>query len=955
MEKKNQIQFKTITSNQNITQNINIPNLNNEILKNNYTSPQKFKDERKSLNIKGRREGLLFNNINFLNINDNDNIKTENKLLNQKITNNIKPEKKKSLIKRIFKLLKKFETSIQGYIFIIIIIFISIIFNDIKELFISAKYKLIYSIINLLLMFIYIIDLIYRYIIIENLILSLFFWFDILSWIIMLFDFDDISYPFMQKILYPHKKNDIYSFKEQSYIELLLSFLQIMKLTRVVKIYKILTDIRKEKELRDIVKKKLESKRNKEIKISKAFSSKRNKKSTNIINFSNNNNTFMPLNQINSMGDIINANKNRTTKNSVFTSFSCNSDEYKKLEKDLYNLVKKNYLYNQNKIGIKTIDGVSRLMIIIIIIVLVIGLFTDFEYNSDTFGYKRICKLIDENFDECLFQSKNFNMNFTICFMNIQHNIKNYYLVNNIKKKFPIISIYHNKYLIYQNESFNVNENNISDKFYRKDYSFVYNDIEKSRLLISKYDISFIESIIYLLRIIFILVSFSLLIYFWNIGVNKLLFRPLEKIEEVIDLVSKDPVNSKTVTNLRKKNDQKNKSNNDEGSEIILIQNTLIRISTLMAIGFGEAGGEILKKNISSSEGLNPMLPGNKIKAIFGFCYIHNFSEINEAFQEKTMIFVNQISDIVHSCVDKFKGIINKNLGDSFLLAWKFRENKENNKEIFNPSKDSDITLINETADCALLSFLNIIKKINKSHIILAYKKDPDIIKKFGNKYSIQMGFGLHTGWGIEGAIGSFYKIDCSYLSPNVNIAARLETATNIYSVDILMSNYFYDLLSDDMKTYCRKIDIVTVKGSVEPLTLYTVDINKNIKPGKLISKKDKLSIRERRQYFMNKKNKLWEKYKKSNLSIGKLYIKQSRGLRETLKTIKCKMFYTSFEDGLSEYIDGNWDEAYQNLLKARYLYKNDGPTKTLLDFIKANKCIKPHNWKGYRELTSKT
>ena len=95
MEKKNQIQFKTITSNQNITQNINIPNLNNEILKNNYTSPQKFKDERKSLNIKGRREGLLFNNLNFLNINDNDNIKTENKLLNQNLTNNIKPEKKK--------------------------------------------------------------------------------------------------------------------------------------------------------------------------------------------------------------------------------------------------------------------------------------------------------------------------------------------------------------------------------------------------------------------------------------------------------------------------------------------------------------------------------------------------------------------------------------------------------------------------------------------------------------------------------------------------------------------------------------------------------------------------------------------------------------------------------------------------------------------------------------------
>jgi len=40
------------------------------------------------------------------------------------------------------------------------------------------------------------------------------------------------------------------------------------------------------------------------------------------------------------------------------------------------------------------------------------------------------------------------------------------------------------------------------------------------------------------------------------------------------------------------------------------------------------------------------------------------------------------------------------------------------------------------------------------------------------------MGFGLHMGWAIEGAIGSEFKIDASYLSPNVNLAARLEGAT---------------------------------------------------------------------------------------------------------------------------------------------------------------------------------
>jgi class 3 adenylate cyclase len=50
------------------------------------------------------------------------------------------------------------------------------------------------------------------------------------------------------------------------------------------------------------------------------------------------------------------------------------------------------------------------------------------------------------------------------------------------------------------------------------------------------------------------------------------------------------------------------------------------------------------------------------------------------------------------------------------------------------------------------------------------------------------MGFGLHVGWAIEGAIGSFYKIDASYLSPNVNMASRLEAATKQYGVQLLIS-----------------------------------------------------------------------------------------------------------------------------------------------------------------------
>jgi len=44
--------------------------------------------------------------------------------------------------------------------------------------------------------------------------------------------------------------------------------------------------------------------------------------------------------------------------------------------------------------------------------------------------------------------------------------------------------------------------------------------------------------------------------------------------------------------------------------------------------------------------------------------------------------------------------------------------------------------------------------------------------------YKVSLGFGLHIGYAIEGAIGSSYKIDASYLSPNVNMSSRVEAAT---------------------------------------------------------------------------------------------------------------------------------------------------------------------------------
>ena len=87
------------------------------------------------------------------------------------------------------------------------------------------------------------------------------------------------------------------------------------------------------------------------------------------------------------------------------------------------------------------------------------------------------------------------------------------------------------------------------------------------------------------------------------------------------------------------------------------------------------------------------------------------------------------------------------------------------------------------------------------------------------------MGFGMHIGWAIEGAIGSKYKIDASYLSPNVNMSARLEAATHQFGCSILVSEWFYNELSADAKSYCRMVDRICVVGSKIPMEIWTVDV----------------------------------------------------------------------------------------------------------------------------------
>jgi len=72
---------------------------------------------------------------------------------------------------------------------------------------------------------------------------------------------------------------------------------------------------------------------------------------------------------------------------------------------------------------------------------------------------------------------------------------------------------------------------------------------------------------------------------------------------------------------------------------------------------------------------------------------------------------------------------------------------------------------------------MKIMTAITLSKKLKKYQMHHELNERLNN-FSVKMGFGLHLGWAIEGAIGSNFKIDASYLSPDVNTASRLEAAT---------------------------------------------------------------------------------------------------------------------------------------------------------------------------------
>ncbi len=222
------------------------------------------------------------------------------------------------------------------------------------------------------------------------------------------------------------------------------------------------------------------------------------------------------------------------------------------------------------------------------------------------------------------------------------------------------------------------------------------------------------------------------------------------------------------------------------------------------------------------------------------------------------MVFVNEVADIIHGYTHRYLGYPNKNIGDAFLTVWKFfdQDVDSSNGEV----KLKNSPTVPAVADMAAVSFILIVAAINRSPKLAKYRNYEALNQRMPN-YRVKMGFGIHAGWAIEGAIGSEYKIDASYISPHVNLAMALEEATKIYGVPYVISHDYYRLMSKELQESMRQLDNVVFAGFEEPMPIYTFDMDtsgicvdheEDKDPAKEVQILQRIYARERRDIIYN-------------------------------------------------------------------------------------------------------
>lgn len=192
---------------------------------------------------------------------------------------------------------------------------------------------------------------------------------------------------------------------------------------------------------------------------------------------------------------------------------------------------------------------------------------------------------------------------------------------------------------------------------------------------------------------------------------------------------------------------------------------------------------------------LNPekaTLGGDRRELTVFFSDIAGFTSISEKMAPEGIVdFLNEYLEEMTKIIFKYEGTLDKYEGDAIMAFWGA------------PIPQADHAL----RTCK--SALDMQKRLET--LRLRWKKE--------GKPAIEARCGINTGTVIVGNLGGKERFDYTVIGDSVNLASRLEGANKQYKSKIMISEFTYRHLKNEILV--RELDLLQVIGKQEPVKVY--------------------------------------------------------------------------------------------------------------------------------------
>jgi adenylate cyclase len=209
------------------------------------------------------------------------------------------------------------------------------------------------------------------------------------------------------------------------------------------------------------------------------------------------------------------------------------------------------------------------------------------------------------------------------------------------------------------------------------------------------------------------------------------------------------------------------------------------------------------------------------------FCDIRSFTTLAEGMDARTLTsFVNSFLSPMTEIITQQKGTIDKYLGDGIMAFWNA------------PLDDPDHA---KNAVCAA-------QAMRRKLVQLNHQWEGEARAAGRCFQTVRMGIGINTGECCVGNYGSQQRFNYSLQGDPVNLAARLESLSKIYGIDLVIGEETALALDDPQLI---EIDLVAVKGKSRAVRVYTL-LLEGIEGEQLIARHSALLKAYRRQDWAN-------------------------------------------------------------------------------------------------------